>query len=805
MTTNSRPEKQACFHCGLPVPPGTRFQVEIGGKARAMCCAGCEAVAQAIVDSGLDDFYKYRTENAPTGQIVPDFLRQARAYDHPEVQKSFVHVEPGDIREASLILEGITCAACIWLNERHLATLPGILDVNVNYATHRAQIRWDGSRLKLSQILQAIHDIGYIAHPYDPSHQERLQENERKQQLKRIGIAGVLGMQVMILAVALYTGDWYGMEEGFRRFFYWISLGLTIPVLIFAARPFFAAAIRDLRHRQAGMDVPVSLGISIAFAGSLWSTWQGHGHVYYDSVVMFVFFLLSARYFELVARMRSAEATRSLVHASPAMATRLTDGNEEQIPVGELQVGDLVLVRPGETVPADGEVREGRANVDEAILTGESRPIARAADDAIVGGSIVLDSPVTVETMRIGEDTVLAGIVRLLERAQAEKPQVARLADRAASVFVLAVLSIAAATTAYWVWHDAGRALAITVSVLVVTCPCALSLATPAALTAGTGALARLGLLATRGHALEALARSNIVVFDKTGTLTEGRLRLLETRTLGNLTAARILDLAAALEARSEHPIAAALRQPGAPRASEIINTPGGGISGRIDDEIWFIGNRNFVASASGKAISPVDGKDQTVVWLANRKGPQALFVLGDRLRPGAAELVRALQAGGRAVWLLSGDHEQATRGLARELGVDHVEWELKPEQKLEQIRALQQQGKRVAMVGDGVNDAPVLAGADVSIAMGSGTQLAAASADMILLSPGLSQISRGFDGAHRTLGVIRQNLGWAVLYNVIALPLAVAGMVAPWMAALGMSASSFLVVANALRLTRTQ
>jgi Cu2+-exporting ATPase len=803
MPTKPKTGQETCFHCGLPVPPDTHYQVEIDGTSRPMCCAGCEAVAHAIVDSGLGDFYRYRTENAPTGQIVPDFLRQAQAYDHPEVQKSFVHVEPGNIREASLILEGITCAACIWLNERHLATIPGILEVNVNYATHRARIRWDGSRLKLSQILQAVHDIGYVAHPYDPSHQERLQENERKQQLKRIGIAGVLGMQVMILAVALYTGDWYGMEAGFRRFFYWISLGLTTPVLLFAARPFFTAAWRDLRHWQAGMDVPVSLGISIAFAGSLWSTWQGHGHVYYDSVVMFVFFLLGARYFELVARMRSAEATRSLVHATPAMATRLTDGDEEQVPVGELKAGDLVLVRPGETVPADGRVREGRASVDEAILTGESRPLPKAAGDAIVGGSIVMDSPVTIATTRVGEDTVLAGIVRLLERAQAEKPRVARLADRAASVFVLAVLTIAAATATWWAWHDPGRVLAITVSVLVVTCPCALSLATPAALTAGTGALARLGLLATRGHALEAMARSTVVVFDKTGTLTEGRLRLLETRTPGDVSAERARAIAAALEARSEHPIAAALRNPAVRSADDIVSTPGGGIRGRVEDEPWYLGSRDFVASATGHPIAPTEDENRTLVWLANRNGLQAIFVLGDRTRPGAAELVHALQDGGRRVFLLSGDHEQATRSLAHDLGIDHVKWELGPEQKLEQIRKLQQQGEQVAMVGDGVNDAPVLAGAHVSIAMGTGTQLAAASADMILLSPSLSQISRGFDVAQRTLNIIRQNLLWAVLYNVIALPLAVVGLVAPWMAAVGMSASSFLVVANALRLTR--
>lgn len=784
---------------------GTRYQVKIDGKLRPMCCAGCEAVAQAIVDSGLEDFYRYRTENAPTAQVVPDFLRQAQAYDHPEVQKSFVHTEPDNVREASLILEGITCAACVWLNERHLAAIPGVLEVNVNYATHRARVRWDGSRVKLSTILEAVHDIGYTAHPYDPSKQEQLQEKERRQQLIRLGVTGVLGMQIMILAVSLYTGDWYGMNPSYRHFFYWVSLVLTVPVMAVAVRPFFLPAWRDVRHLQAGMDVPVSLGILIAFTGSAWSTVRGHGHIYYDSVVMFVFFLLTARYFELMARMRSAEATQSLVHAAPAMATRLKDGKEEQLPVSDLQVGDLVLVRPGETVPADGEVHEGRGNVDESLLTGESRPIAKGVGAKVVGGSIVADSPLTVTVTRTGEDTVLAAIVRLLERAQAEKPHLAQLADRAAGIFVPVVLVIAAGTAAYWGWTVPDRWLAVTVSVLVVTCPCALSLATPAALTAGTGTLARLGLLATRGRALETLARATVVVFDKTGTLTEGRPRLLRTRILGSLTVERALAIAAALEARSEHPIAAALRQIGSEtvRASDIVNTPGGGLRGCVDGEVYSLGSRAFVSEGGGHSVPQTEDESDTVVWLADRNGPQALFVLGDKLRPGAADLVHSLQKDGRTVWLLSGDHEAATKRMAAELGIDHAEWELGPGDKLERIKALQRDGERVAMVGDGINDAPVLAGAHVSIAMGSGTPLAAASADMILLSPSLSQISRGFDVASRTVWVIRQNLAWAVLYNIVALPLAVSGEVAPWMAALGMSASSLLVVTNALRLTR--
>jgi Cu2+-exporting ATPase len=805
-----------CFHCGLPVPPGTDFHVTIDGAPQPMCCKGCEAVAQAIVDNGLTDFYRHRTENAPTGQeLVPEFLRQARAYDHPQVQKTFVHTESETVREASLILEGITCAACVWLNERHIAALPGVLEVSVNYSTHRARVKWDNSRIQLSQILEAVHNIGYIAHPYDPSHQERLIENERRAQLKRLGVAAVFGMQVMILAVAMYAGDWYGMEPEFRSFFSWVSLGITLPILFYSAAPFYRAAWRDLKHWQTGMDVPVSLGISIAFIGSAWATWQQSGHVYYDSVAMFVFFLLTARYFELVARKRAAEAGQALVHATPAVATRLRrDGDstrEETVTVAELCVGDTVLVPPGDTIPADGDITEGHSSVDESLLTGESDPLAKQAGDKVIGGSINIESPLVMAVRKTGEDTVLASILRLLDRAQTEKPGVSQLADRTAAWFVLAVLMLAAFTAVYWWQHEPSRWLAIVVSVLVVTCPCALSLATPAALTAATGGLTRLGLLVTRGHALETLARTTHFIFDKTGTLTTGKLHLLEIHALANLDEQRLITLAATLESRSEHPIARAIcaATSGSPLViTNVQSTPGGGIRGDVDGVNWSIGNPAYVAQASGIAIEPstitaLQAQGRTVVWLANKDGAQGAFLLGDTLRPGAHELVNRLKQAGKRVTLLTGDHEQAARTVASHLSISDVRWDQTPATKLKFVQSLQERGEVVAMVGDGVNDAPVLAGAHLSIAMGSSAHIAAASADMLLLSQTLPHLAIATRVAGKTLRIIRQNLSWAVLYNLVALPLAATGYVAPWMAAIGMSASSLIVVTNALRLTR--
>jgi Cu2+-exporting ATPase len=777
-----------------------------------MCCHGCQAVANAIVAAGHSDFYRHRTAPSPTGaELLPDFIQQTHVYDHPEVQKTFVRNAGDNLREAALILEGITCAACVWLNERHVAGLPGVLDVQVNYATHRARIRWDNSRIKLSEILQAIHNIGYTAHPYDPQQQQQSFEHERRNQLRRIGVAGVLGMQVMVLSIALYMGDWSGMESDFRTFFRWLALLLTTPVLVYAGAPFLHGAMRDLRNRSIGMDVPVSLGILVAFGGSLHASWTGQGQVYYDSVVMFIFFLLASRHFELMARKRSADKAEQLSHSLPAMATRLSadDGKPEVIPAAELQPGDRVLIRAGETVPADGHIETGESSVNEALLTGESTPLHKQAGDALIGGSINIDSPLRMRVDRTGLDTVLAEIVRLLDQAQTEKPAITRLADRAASWFVSAVILIAAGVGWYWWQHEPDSWLPILISVLVVTCPCALSLATPTAISAATGAMLANGLLTVRSHGLETLARSTHVVFDKTGTLTHGTPDVTATRILSDRDRDTLLDIAAALEAHSEHPAGKALLRaaPGshAIHVTDIANFPGAGVSGRIAGTDWYIGNTNFIAEHSradlaALAAVPVVG---TRVMLADGQQVHAVFILQDQVRKEAHRVIAALQRSGKQIVLLSGDNAEAARQVAAEVGITVVHGDMRPEDKLVQVQKLQRQGAVVVMVGDGINDAPVLAVADVSVAMHSAADISHASADMILMSDELGALAAGVRLANRTLRIIRQNLVWAVSYNLVALPAAALGFVAPWMAAIGMSSSSLLVVVNALRLTR--
>lgn len=799
----SEPTSQECFHCGLPVPPGSAYRVKIDGADRAMCCPGCQAVAEAIVANGLTDFYRYRTEQTRTTELVPQALRELELYDRPELQRSFVHETEGTLREASLILEGIVCAACVWLNERHVGALPGVKEFRVNYSTHRARLVWDDSRIHLSEILKAIASIGYIAHPFDPGRQEQLQKKERSAALRRLAVAGLGAMQVMMLAIAMYAGDYSGMEQDLRGFMRWISLLIATPVLLYSARPFFASAWRDLRRRQLGMDVPVSLALGAAFIASVWATVAGTGEVYFDSVTMFTFFLLSGRFLEMAARHRAGQAAEELVRLLPATATRLHDEGSEVVPASDLRPGDRVLVRPGETVPADGTVIEGRSSVDESLLTGESMPRLRSEGDAVVGGTVNIDSPLQMRIDQVGEDTVLSSIVRLLDRAQTEKPRIALLADRVAGWFVLALLILAGGVYWWWASHQPEDAFWVTLSVLVVTCPCALSLATPAAVTAATGRLTRLGLLTTRGHALETLARASHMVLDKTGTLTFGQPRLVEVRTSGALSETQCLELAAALEQGSEHPLAKALLDaaPAVPMAQELEAVSGMGVEGTVAGRRYRLGKPEYAAGLGAASWERPEGDAVTWVMLADVSGPLAWFGLADRLRPEAAQAMVALRALGLELVLLSGDAPNVVQRVAAELGIEHARGGLLPADKLACVRDLQARGAVVAMVGDGVNDAPVLAGAEVSLAMGGGTQLAHASADMVLLSEQLHQLAEGVRTARRTLKIIRQNLAWALLYNVVAVPLAAMGWVAPWMAALGMSLSSLVVVVNALRL----
>ncbi|WP_406667826.1 heavy metal translocating P-type ATPase [Gallaecimonas sp. GXIMD1310] len=773
---------ERCYHCHEPVPAGVSLHTTVLGQARPMCCVGCQAVSQAIVDGGLTDYYKFRTDAAEKAELVPQALS---AYDSAEIQQQFVH-QDGNSCEITLSVDNLSCAACAWLIEKQLGRLPGVERIAVNATSHRALVRWQADKTPLSHLLAELARIGYPALPFEPNQQEAYYREESRSLLLRLGLAGLATMQVMMFAFALYVG----VGDDFEQYFRLVSLALATPVALYSAQPFYIAAWRGLRHGQPGMDVPVSLAILGAYLASAFATLTGTGEVYFESISMFTFLLLSGRLLELRARRQAAQSSANLLKLVPAVAwQQQANGDFAQVPVSQLAVGDCLQIRPGEKVPTDVVLVTGNSELDESFLTGESIPVAKNVGDPLFAGSVNLHSPLTVKVTAIGQDNLVAGIVRLQDQAQAEKPRAARLADQVARWFVMGLLSIAALTFVFWYGFRPADAFWVTLSVLVATCPCALSLATPTAITCAMSSLSRLGWLVRRGQSLEVLPHIDTVVFDKTGTLTEGRLTLEKTVSDDDKY---WLAVAAALEQGSEHPLAQVfLPYATALRADAVSNHPGGGIEGWIGQQHYRLGSAAFVGS---------DG-DANVYLLEN--GQQvAAFWFKDVLRADAKALVDTLRATGKQVILMTGDGSRLADTVANSLNMTLAKG-LTPAAKLAQVKALQAKGQRVMMVGDGINDAPVLAGADVSVAMASGTELAHSAADIVLLGDDIGKIAKALTLARQTRRVIIENYSWAVAYNAVVLPVAVAGLVSPWLAALGMSLSSLLVLGNSLRLLR--
>jgi Cu2+-exporting ATPase len=760
-----------------------------------------------IASAGFTDFYRFR--ESPAQRPDPDDIdiSQWTVYDRPELQREFVQRTEDGLCEAGLLIEGVRCAACSWLIERGLERIAGLESVEVNPSSARARIRWDPGQVDLSRLFARLAELGYRPHPASADAAQSSARREQREALKRLAVAGLGMMQVMMFAVALYAGAFQGMDPAIENFLRLVSLLVATPVAIYSGGPFFVGAWRDLRARTAGMDVPVAIAIGGAYTASVWNSLSGHGEVYFDSVTMFVFFLSLGRYLEMMARHRAGASADALARLQPTTALRVTGAGAERVGIAELQPGDTVRVRPGEVIPCDGQITSGQSGIDESLLTGESRPVNRIRGDAVTGGSINVTDPIEVEVQNLGADSVLAGISRLLHGAQTERPRLARLADQVASRFVGGVLVIAILVGAYW-WNTApADAFRVVLAVLVVTCPCALSLATPATLTSAIGALAARGMLVSRGAAIETLARCNRVVFDKTGTLTTGRQTVVSSRFAAGVDRGHAIAIATALETHSAHPIASAFAATGAaPDVADVRAVAGGGISGTAQGKRYRLGHAAF-ACPDGAAVdmlpAETDAGESSWIVLSEQSLPIAAFELTDGERADSAAVLADLRALGLELEIASGDSAAPVARLARHLGIDQFHYRLTPEQKLELIRRRQRDGDTVAVVGDGVNDAPVLAGADVSVAMGDGTRLAQTAADVVLLGASLEPLVHGFEVARRAMRIIRQNLGWALGYNALALPIAASGIVQPWMAAIGMSASSLLVVLNAMRAGR--
>ena len=791
-----------CFHCGEPVPNGIDLHIEIENKSQPMCCIGCQAVADTIVENNLTDYYRFRSAHANKGEIlVPEQLQRNKILDDENLQNEFAYYHDG-FKETILTIEGISCSACAWLIEMQVSKFKGINKINVNATTQRATVQWQENQIKLSEILSLIDKIGYHALPFKASTAEEANKKQAKSFIRRLGISGILMMQVMMIAFGLYFGAFADMAEHTLVYLRWASFFLTVPIVTYGAFPFYKSAFFALKARQLSMDVPVSIAISLAFLASTWATFTQQGEVYFESVSMFTFLLLIGKFLEFRARTRAADVSANLLKLMPMTATKVENGIESVIAATHLKTDDIILIKPGETIPADSEILTGRSQINEAMLSGEQLPLQKTELDDIFAGTINGDGNLTARVKHNNQESFLSQLIRLSENAQSHKPKLAKLSDKIAQYFVALILVVATLTAIYWSQHQPEEAFWITLSVLVVTCPCALSLATPTALTCATTRLNREGILIKSAHVLETMPVIDAVAFDKTGTLTTGEFTISEVKTYGDFSSQdgqnNALAIAAALEAHSAHPLAKAF----SPFrnfnhiATQVIVAPGAGISGKVDNLHYSIGKSSWLLNDSDGASHSA----QCVLMQAHNL--VAEFYLHDGLRDSAKQLIEFLHHEKIITAMLSGDHLQGCNKLQAELKLNSVQANLSAQDKVNAIKH-QQTTHNVAMIGDGVNDSPVLGAAHLSIAMGSGTDIAKNGADVILLNNKLNGVQTLRQVSERTASIIKQNYLWAFGYNAVVLPLAVMGHIAPYMAVVGMSASSILVVSNSLRLLK--
>lgn len=797
---------KTCYHCNEDIPKGFSAKLEIAGEQREFCCYGCQAIAETIVSGGLDNFYQHRTE----ASLKPDNFTEAQRdelmlYDDESLQADFV-TSQGTESSAALSIGGITCAACIWLLEKEINTIPGVNSFSVNHTTHKAILTWEKEQVKLSAILIKVRQLGYKAFPYQEDKARQLAAKEKRSAMFRIAVAGIASMQNMMFSVPLYLGIYSGIDSDFISFFRWVSMLMCIPVICFSALPFFKAALRDLQTRHLTMDIPVSMAILGAFIASSYLTIRGdasiEADVYFDSVAMFTFFLLLGRFMEMQTRHKHLNSDAEMGKLLPSTAIVRTNEGEQSKPAHKLALDETLVVRQGQVFPADGVVLEGSSKVDESALTGEFLPVDKTVGSIVSGGTANIENTLYVKITATPKESRVASIIKLLDKAQSEKPQTVMLADRIASHFVAGVLLSALIVGAYWYFHAPEEVFHIVLSVLVVTCPCALSLATPTAMTSANTFLRSKGFLITKSHAQEAMTQITDIVFDKTGTLTKGELTITDIKVFGTYGESKALEIAAALEHHSSHPIAKPFAEFFTAPADSVTNHLGKGIEGFFQNEHYLLGSAELVDLnlIGSQALKEHDGLS---LYLSDGKTVIAQFMLNDTLREDSAESIKRFQDAGITTHILSGDQERSVSKLAHELGITQYRAQHTPEQKLAYVKTLQKEGHNVAMVGDGINDLPVLSGAKLSISMGEASDITKLNSDAILLNSHMSVINEAFQNATRTRKIIKQNMAWAIIYNLCMLPLAAAGLVPPYFAALGMSLSSLLVVFNSLRLKR--
>lgn len=790
-----------CFHCNESLPAGPSFSLMIDQQQRQFCCPGCLAVAETIIEQGLGDYYKFRTAPANKAQLVPDEL-QLTNFDSAEVLADLTQSNE-DQTQIELSVSGISCAACAWLIEKQLKKDPAVLTVNVNSSTARCTVSWDLQQLKLSELISRINQLGYQASPFMADQEEAIQQAELRRFLKRLAVSGFMSMQVMMLAFGLYFGEYTGIDQEFEGYLRWISLLLTTPVVFYSAKPFTLSAWRAIKGRELNMDVPVTLAVFYTFLASAYATLFDTGEVYFESVCMFVFLLQLGKFFEFRARAQARAATGNLLKIMPVSASLVQGDELISTSARRLEAGQVILVRAGETIAADGVVLSGESSVDESMLTGEYKPVFKRVGDTVMAGSINHDGVLSITVHQALAHSRLGQIISLQQQTLNQKPQIIEKTTKLARFFIQRLLVIALGTFVVWYfWLDPDRAFWVTLSVLVATCPCALTLATPTAITCALARLNRKGILIKNQQVLEIMPQLTTVFLDKTGSLTQGRFSIQRVQLHSEAyDEATVLAIVARIESYSEHPIAKAfaVNEQLDIRLQQVQVHVGLGLTA-----LWLQQDGSLAEVKVGSAAF-CQITEQTSASVFCRINQQLVLSveLADALRPEVPELIQQLKQQGLKLVMLTGDSSAQVEQIQQELDFNHVFKGCSPEQKVQYIQQAVAQGDKVLMLGDGINDSPCFHAAHVSVALDCGTDLSKNQADVVLLHNDLNLVQELITGAALAQRIVKQNLWWAVGYNLLIIPLAVAGFVSPYVAVIGMSFSSILVVSNSLRLLK--
>lgn len=808
---------ESCYHCGQPIPSGETVQFTIQNTPRNFCCHGCAGVCDAIHEAGMESFYR----RTPEGELLsppPPPTQDIEFFDYDEVQSQYVEGLTQQ-REITLVSEAIHCAACIWLIEHTLAKVDGIKLAKVNFTNKQIKVRWDNQQTKLSDIIKSLNRIGYDATPYDASVSDEAFRKANRDLLYRLGFAGFAMMNVMWFSIALYTGA--DQDSSFRQYFHWIEFIIATMALVYSGKPFLQGAYTSLKSRTVGMDVSISLGLLVTYFYSIWVTVDPthSGNAYYDTMIDFMFLLLIGRYLETISKNKAIDSSRRLMDLQPKVARLETAEGIEIVPVRKLQPGQVVFVKPGDQFPVDGTIVKGAGNVNESMLSGESREIYKQSGNKVSAGTLNLDGALSIKVKNILQNTALGRIIHMVEDAQGSKAPIQCTAEKIMPWFVSTVIVLSLITFSFWMIQlDFETAMIAATAVLIITCPCAFGLATPMATAVATGVSAQNGILIKNGAVLEILNSIDHFVFDKTGTLTKGQMQLMSLDFIGRDENPSLIEAILTIEQQSEHSVAKAIvtglqqRYPRLKHHHEAPHWfqahPGKGVEAKQGASHYLIGTAHWLQGYGidlPEALVAQEAKQarlgQTSVWVAQDEQIVAILFLEDEIREDAAETLFRLKQRGKRVTLLSGDRQEVAETVAQRLGGMEVMAEVLPEQKYATIEALQKTGEKVAMIGDGINDAPALARADVSFALGSGTDVSMDCADLVLINNELRSVDTAVALSERTLKTIKQNIASSIIYNITMVPLAMAALLTPLIAAITMPLSSLVVIGNAARL----